>query len=189
MTQRNYTNTATPVPLSAAISATATTLTVSSTTGFPAAPFLLALERGTANEEVCLCTAVSAATFSVTRAYDGTTGKTHAVGAMVEHTVAAIDYREAGSPPRMTTAERDALVGQDLWDGRTVYNTDVAAVQVYSGGAWGSLGGNVVRVIEASGTYPSRPTNATYVEWVGPTDPSAQAGLTVSNGDTWVQSS
>lgn len=137
MTARQYTNTATPVPLSAAVDGAATTLTVASTTGYPNAPFLIALERGTANEEVCLCTAVTATTFTVTRAYDGTSGKAHAIGAMVEHTVAAIDYREAGSPPRMTTAERNALAGADLWDGRLIYNTDTSQLDIYTNGAWG----------------------------------------------------
>jgi len=94
--ERNYTNTAQPQPLTVAATTSSTVLTVASTTGFPTAPFLLGLERGTANEEVVLCTAKDATTFTVTRGYDGTSGKTHAVGTAVEHTVAAIDYRQAG---------------------------------------------------------------------------------------------
>lgn len=134
---RNYINTATPQPLNAAVSDTAVTLSVASTTGFPFAPFLLAVERGTPNEEVCLCTALTSTTFTVTRAYDGTTAKAHAIGAMVEHSVAAIDYREAGSPPRLTTADRDALSGVNLWNGRMIYNLDTDCTEFYNNeGFW-----------------------------------------------------
>lgn len=94
---RNYINSAPPVGLSVAVSTTDTTLTVSSTTGYPAPPFTLGLERGTANEEVALCTALTATSFTVTRGYDGSVARTHAIGTAVEHTVAAIDYREAGT--------------------------------------------------------------------------------------------
>lgn len=98
---RNYSNTAPPVALTVAATNVATTLTVASTTGYPAAPFLLGLERGTANEEVCLCTSLTATAFTVTRGYDNTTAKTHAIGTSVEHTVAAIDYAQAAALSRV----------------------------------------------------------------------------------------
>lgn len=40
---------------------------------------------------------------------------------------------------------------------------------------------NVTRVVHNGTDYPARPTGATYVEWVGPTQPTAAI-----NGDTWV---
>lgn len=153
MPKRNYSNTAPPLPLSAGISASATTLTVSSTTGYPTAPFLIGLERGTANEEVVLCTASTATTFTVTRGYDGTTAKTHGVGTMVEHTVAAIDYREGTLSP-MTTAERNALTGDNLYEGAVVSNTDTNTIDVYHGGSWMSL----VRADDAAQTNSRPPT-------------------------------
>lgn len=94
MTTRNFSNTAPPVALTGAVVPTDTSLVVATTTGYPAAPFLLGLERGTANEEVVLCTASTGTAFTVTRGFDGTTAKSHAVGTSIEHTVAAIDYRE-----------------------------------------------------------------------------------------------
>jgi len=94
---RNYSNTAPPIGLTVAATTISTVLTVASTTGYPAVPYLLGLERGTSNEEVVLCTAVAATTFTVTRGYDGTTGRVHNIGTSVEHTVAAIDYAEAGN--------------------------------------------------------------------------------------------
>ncbi len=95
MAVRNYSNTAPPVALTVAVNTTATTLTVASTAGYPAAPFLLGLERGTPNEELALCTATTATTFTVQRGYDNTTAKAHALAASVEHTVGALEYREA----------------------------------------------------------------------------------------------
>lgn len=103
MPNRNYSNTAPPLSLGVGVSAAATTLTVSSTTGYPDAPFLLGLERGTANEEVALCTARTATEFTVERGYDGTTAKDHEVGTLIEHTVAAIDYREAVDSTEIST--------------------------------------------------------------------------------------
>ena len=112
---RNYSNTAPPVSNGVLLTTTGTTITVSSTTGYPAAPFLIGLERGTANEEVVLCTASTATTFTVTRGFDGTSAKQHAVGTSIEHTVSAIDYREATGPrtlriPHTFMIPGDALV-------------------------------------------------------------------------------
>jgi hypothetical protein len=136
MSKRNYSNVAPPLPLSTGVNSSAVTLQVTSTTGYPTPPFILSVGRGTASEEVMLCTGKTSTTFTVTRGYDGTSASAHAVGDMVEHTTAAIDYREAGSPPPMTTAERDALAGADLWDGRTISNTDTDTLDRYDGSTW-----------------------------------------------------
>ena len=116
MATRNYSNVAAPVSLTEAVTSTATTLPVGSTGGFPDAPFLLAIARGTVDEEVCLCTAKGSTSFTVERGFDDTTGRSHDSGVLVEHTVAAIEYREANehvnneSNPHGTTA---AQVGAD----------------------------------------------------------------------------
>jgi microcystin-dependent protein len=97
MTLRNYSNTTLPQTLTAGIDDSAETiaLPVPSTAGYPAPPFILGLERGTSNQEVCLCTDVpNGVTFTVERGYDGTPIVAHAEGAAVEHTSAALDYRE-----------------------------------------------------------------------------------------------
>lgn len=97
MALRNYANGAPLLTLSSDINAAAVTLTVSSTSGYPAAPFTIALERGTVNEEVVLCTGVTATTFTVTRGWDGTSAKSHSAGAIVEHTTTAADYLDANA--------------------------------------------------------------------------------------------
>lgn len=95
--RRNYNNIADPIALTIAATAGATVFTVSSTAGFPAAPFILGVERGGGNEEVCLVTDLDATTFTVVRGYDDTTPVPHDVGAALEHCVAAIDFREANA--------------------------------------------------------------------------------------------
>jgi prepilin-type N-terminal cleavage/methylation domain-containing protein len=64
--------------LSSAITATASTLTVASATGFPTAPFRIKIDS-----EVMYVTDVSGAVFTVTRSVDGTTPAAHSGGATV----------------------------------------------------------------------------------------------------------
>lgn len=98
MPLRNYINTALPVTLSVGVNASATSFQVPSTAGYPTAPFTLGIERGTANEEMSLCTGIPDSThFTVTRGYDGTSGKSHSPGIAIEHCVSAGDYSDANS--------------------------------------------------------------------------------------------
>lgn len=131
----NYSNVAPPLSLSSGVTAAATTLTVSATAGYPEPPFLIGMERGTVNEEVVLCTAVTATTFTVERGYDGTTAKTHGTGTLIEHTVAALVFRGSGIV-RLTEAQRDALAGDNVWDGRVIFNIDASALQMRIGTDW-----------------------------------------------------
>lgn len=95
MTTRNYSSTAAPTTLSAACSDTATVITVSGTTGFPAAPFVLCLDLGSAAQELVLVTGVAGLSLTVTRGFDSTIAVAHAAGATVTHTHAAIDFRDS----------------------------------------------------------------------------------------------
>lgn len=97
MTLRNFSSTATETTLSAGVTASATTLTVSATTGFPAAPFILAVDAGAAAQELVLVTNVAGTTLTVTRAYDSTIAAAHSTGAVVAHSHGAIDFREANA--------------------------------------------------------------------------------------------
>lgn len=92
---RNYSSTAADTTLSGSITSGATTLSVSATTGFPAAPFVLALDAGAATQELVLVTNVAGTTLTVTRGYDSTVASAHDTGAVVRHSHAAIDFREA----------------------------------------------------------------------------------------------
>jgi microcystin-dependent protein len=111
---RNYVNTAPPLAAGpGGIDAAASVITVTSTTGYPTPPFLLGLERGTANEELCLCTAMSPTTFTVTRAYDGTIRTTHAPGTAIEHCVGAIEFREANQ--HVNNQATDHKISGEMW--------------------------------------------------------------------------
>lgn len=96
MARRHYSATSQPVTLTSGITNSTTDLPVSATAGMPDAPFTIAIERGTVNEEVCLVTDVpDANTLTVTRGYDGTTAVAHDTGKPVEHAVTSKDYDEA----------------------------------------------------------------------------------------------
>jgi microcystin-dependent protein len=99
MALRNYTNNAPPQALltpglAASSYPNVSTAYVGSTTGYPTAPFIVGLERGTNNQEVCLCTGTTGTTLTLIRGYNGTPAPLHNIGATLEHTSAAIDYSE-----------------------------------------------------------------------------------------------
>lgn len=97
MALRNYSSTAAETTLSAGVDASATTLSVSATTGFPATPFVLAVDADAAAQELVLVTNVAGTSLTVTRGYDSTVASAHSTGAVVQHSHAAIDFREANS--------------------------------------------------------------------------------------------
>lgn len=117
MALRNYIDGATLLTLSVGINNTTdTVLTVASTAGYPATPFTIALERGTVNEEVCLVTGKTGTTFTVTRAFDGTTIKAHSSGTSVEHATTAADYRDANAHVYDTTRDdHTQYANKSLW--------------------------------------------------------------------------
>jgi hypothetical protein len=75
-----------------------TTMALVSTTGWPTSfPFIARIEPDTSNEELVLVTAglgTLATPYTITRAYDGTSAKTHAKGVTVEHGFSQIDFQE-----------------------------------------------------------------------------------------------
>lgn len=87
---RNYSNTAVATTLSGGVTNVATAWTVADGSTYPAVPFAAVCEN-----EVVLVTAKSGTLdvdWTVTRAYDGTTGASHADTAIVEHAVIAADF-------------------------------------------------------------------------------------------------
>lgn len=104
MTLRNYSSTAAEATLSAGVDASATTLSASGTTGWPATPFILAVDAGAAAQELVLVTNVAGTTLTVTRGYDSTVAASHDTGAVLQHSHAAIDFREANVHVNATAA-------------------------------------------------------------------------------------
>ena len=207
---RQYTNTAPPLALTVAATASSTTLTVASTTGYPEPPFTLGLERGiVGKEEVALCTSKSATTFTVQRGYDGTTGTTHAIGTSVEHTVAAIDYREAAAHIEATAAHGVGVVVGTTEDqtlsGKTIsgtlntvtnlpataITTGVLNINVIPAIPWAKLSGVPTTFAPSAHTHPvsqiTGEIDATRIGgrriWVQSAAPTTGA----VNGDIWFE--
>jgi hypothetical protein len=98
MTLRYYSSQALDTTLSSSVTSGATTITVSATTGWPITyPFTLALDYGSALEELVDVTAVSGLNATVTRGIDSSTAVAHGVGATVRHVIIARDIREANA--------------------------------------------------------------------------------------------
>lgn len=140
---RHYSNEARPLSLSSRAESDDTMIQVSApgTTDYPEPPFLLAAERGTSREEIMLCTAKALNSFTVSRGFDGSGQSVHESGSPIEHTVAAIDFREANehvnnagshwSPGDMKMAAYPVTAGSEpagwlVCDGRTVSRTTYA---------------------------------------------------------------
>lgn len=92
---RYYSATAIQTTLSSPCSPTDTVLVVSATTGFPAAPFTLALDYQAAAQEVVLVTNVAGLNLTVTRGFNGTVATSHSAGAAVAHTHTAQDFTDS----------------------------------------------------------------------------------------------
>lgn len=128
MTLRNFSSTAAQTTLSAGVTSAATTLTVAATTGFPPAPFILAVNAGASAQELVLVTAVAGTNLTVTRGYDSTVASAHDAGAAIQHSHAALDFREANAHVDATTGVHGttgALVGTA--DTQTLTNKTVSA--------------------------------------------------------------
>ena len=93
MARKYFSNTAVATTLAASISDADTSLTVNSSTGYPAVPFVIAINAGTSSEEVIKVGAKSGTTFStLTRGHDGSTARAHTSGASIKHVATAEDF-------------------------------------------------------------------------------------------------
>ncbi len=113
MSIRNFNNTSVPQTIQnvGGINSTQTGILVGDNSSYPPVPFTLGLERGTDNQEVVECTALSGTTgFIVTRGFDGSPYVSHDQGASVELTSAAIDYAEANAFINLMDTVGDLLV-------------------------------------------------------------------------------
>lgn len=92
---RNYTSTLDVKTLALAMNASVTTMQLNNITGFPAYPFTLVIEPDTNNEEIITVISLSSGTtVNITRAQDGTSGVSHAIGSEVKHMITARDLQE-----------------------------------------------------------------------------------------------
>ena len=92
---RYYSSVAIDTTLTGGVNSSATSITVASTSVFPASyPYTLALDYDTSSEELVNVTAAAGLTLTITRGQDGTSGTAHNAGAAVKHVASARDFRE-----------------------------------------------------------------------------------------------
>lgn len=98
MARREYKGAATPTTLSASITNSATSLTITDATNWPTGSFSLVIDPGLAGEEKILATSRSGTTVTLTtRGYDNTSASSHTSGAVIYPVPTAIDFDEANS--------------------------------------------------------------------------------------------
>lgn len=134
-----YSNTAQDSALTAGVTASTTILAVSGTTGFPATvPYTLALEPGTASEELVSVTGVAGLNLTVTRGYDNTSGVAHSAGAVLRHVHSAKDFADSRTHEAATsgvhgitgalvgTTQAQTLTNKDLSSGTNTFPASLA---------------------------------------------------------------
>lgn len=115
MTARNYSNLAVnatvPLGVPASTAGTSMTFVVDNAAGYPAPPFVGALDRGTNSEEIVLVTVVTGTSITALRGYDNTSPMAHSPGVIFEHVTAAIDYSEANTHVNSTVGAHTDING------------------------------------------------------------------------------
>lgn len=110
MPRRYFSSTAVTTTLASQTTNSATTMTVTALTGYPAqTPWTAIIDEGTASEEVVTVTNVAGTTLTVTRGVDGTSGVSHNAGATFKHGVSARDFDE---PNDHVNASSDSVHSQ-----------------------------------------------------------------------------
>lgn len=121
MAERQFSSTAQPMTLSAAINSATPTIVVNTVAGLPpATPFTLVLDRGEQAEEIVTVTAIAGNTLTVIRGEDGTSAQAHGMGAAVRHMMTARDLREVHQHAAATTGVHGLQNGSTLVGTTTV---------------------------------------------------------------------
>lgn len=147
MTVRFYSSVALQTTLTSGITASATTIQVASTTGFPGStPFVLAIDYGAANEELVDVTSVAALSLTVTRSVDGTSAGTHNAGAVVRHVSSGRDFADSRAHENASTGIHGLTAGSALVgtiDTQTLSNKTLTMatgtlknVDIFNKGVW-----------------------------------------------------
>jgi len=158
MAVRNYSSVAPETTLQSGINNVSTVILVASTTGFPAAPFTLALDYGAPIEELVDVTAVAGLSLTVTRAVDGTSAVAHSSGAKVRHVSSARDFREANLHVNASSGVH-GIAGSVVGTTDTQTITNKTYINAYT---QSSSGSNVPLTVRG---FPSGLQGAAMTEW------------------------
>lgn len=138
-----YSNTAVQTTLSGSISAGATSISVGAVTGFPVQyPYILAFDYGATAEELVSVTAAAGTTLTVVRAFGGTSGQSHSIGAVVRHVYNsqdATDFRTHEASTGAVHGLAGSIVGTS--DTQTLSNKTLTSPTINAGALSGTFTG------------------------------------------------
>ena len=156
MARRYFASTAVATTLSGSLNNSATSVSVTALSGYPAqTPWTAIIDKDTASEEVVTVTNVSGTTLTVTRGVDGTSAVSHNAGAVFQHGVSARDFDEANAHVNTTSGNPHSVTAADV--GAVANSLVTAKGQVIGASASGTpaavpaASGNGQRLESASG--------------------------------------
>lgn len=164
-TRRQYAGAAVQTTITSSLSPSATTVDISSTTGWPsgATAYFVVISPGTTSEEKCLATR-SSSTLTLTRGQDGTTGQSHSSGAVIYLVFTATDADEANELAALMTSKGDLISRSSSVPARLAVGTNGHVLTADStqttGLKWQAAGTTGIGVLEwQSGLHYTSPSN------------------------------
>jgi hypothetical protein len=104
-TRRYYSSTAVAATLSASLSNSATTIAISSVTGWPTSyPFTAIIGEDTNKEEIVTVSGVAGTTLTIARGVGGTSAQAHDAGETIRHGIYAQDFEDGSAHYAASTA-------------------------------------------------------------------------------------
>jgi hypothetical protein len=182
MARRYHVSNAVPTTLAADIDAAVTSLTVAANSGYSTFyPFTIIVDKSTASEEVMSVTNTSGTVFTVIRGYDGSTARTHTLGANVDHGVSAIDFEESNVFLNGTGVVSSTMLAADSVTSAKILDGTVALADL-SSTLQAQLSGGTVLVPDALTPAPGEQLLKQAVWWIDAAHSASTAAAATNLG-------